>query len=167
MQRNPTGTDGGDIITAKEYGAFDFQFEFKLTDSANSGIKYFIAASPDRKAGLGPEYQILDDAKHPDAKMGAGGNRTMASLYDLIAAAPSLDPKAARRDRVAIGQWNRGRIVAHPDGTIEHWLNGWKMVEYKRGTPIFNALVARSKFATAQDFGMAPKGKNFASRPWR
>jgi len=152
-------TDGGDIITEKEYGAFDLQFEFKLTDSANSGLKYFIVASPDRKAGLGPEYQILDDAKHPDAKMGAGGNRTMGSLYDLIPAAPSLDPKAARRDRVAIGQWNRGRIVAHPDGTIEHWLNGWKMVEYKRGTPIFNALVARSKFATAKDFGMAPKGR--------
>lgn len=151
--------EGGDIITEKEYGAFDLQFEFKLTDSANSGIKYFIVAQPDKKSGVGPEYQVLDDAKHPDAKMGAGGNRTMASLYDLIPAAPSLDPKASRRDRVAIGQWNRGRIVAHPDGTIEHWLNGWKMVEYKRGTPIFNALVARSKFATATNFGMAPKGR--------
>jgi len=108
---------------------------------------------------VGPEYQILDDAKHPDAKMGAGGNRTMASLYDLIPAAPSLDPKASRRDRIPIGEWNRGRIISYPNGKIEHWLNGWKMVEYQRGTPIFNALVARSKFAKEANFGMAPKGR--------
>jgi hypothetical protein len=152
-------TDGGDIVTEKEFAAFDLQFEFKLTDSANSGLKYYIVASPDKKAGVGPEYQILDDAKHPDAKMGAGGNRTMSSLYDLIPAATSLDPKAARRDRIPIGQWNRGRIIAHPNGMVEHWLNGWMMVQYQRGTPIFNALVARSKFAGIADFGMAPKGR--------
>jgi hypothetical protein len=156
---NEERMDGGDIITEKEFGAFDFQFEFKLTDSANSGIKYFIVPSKDRKAGVGPEFQILDDAKHPDAKMGAGGNRTMASLYDLIPAATGLDPKANRRDRIAIGEWNRGRIIAHPNGMIEHWLNGFKMVEYQRGTPIYNALVARSKYAKIENFGMAPKGR--------
>jgi hypothetical protein len=154
-----TRNDGGDIVSEKEFAAFDLQFEFKLTDSANSGLKYYIVASPDKKAGVGPEYQILDDGKHPDAKMGAGGNRTMASLYDLIPAAPSLDPKASRRDRIPIGEWNRGRIIAYPNGKIEHWLNGWKMVEYQRGTPIFNALVARSKFAKEANFGMAPKGR--------
>jgi Domain of Unknown Function (DUF1080) len=153
------GKEGGDIVTEKEYAAFDLQFEFKLTDTANSGIKYFVAENPEKKSALGLEYQILDDAKHPDAKAGVVGNRMMSSLYDLIPAATSLDPKAARRDRIAIGQWNRGRIIAYPNGKIEHWLNGWKMVEYDRTSPIFLALVARSKYASAKDFGLSPKGR--------
>ena len=153
------GKQGGDIVTEKEFAAFDLQFEFKLTDTANSGLKYFVQEYPEKKSVLGLEYQILDDAKHPDAKAGAAGNRTMSSLYDLIPAATGLDLKTARRDRIAIGQWNRGRIIAHPNGMVEHWLNGWKMVEYQRGGPIFLALVARSKFANTKDFGLAPNGR--------
>jgi hypothetical protein len=153
------GKHGGDIVTEKEYGAFDLQFEFKLTDTANSGIKYYVVENAEKKSALGLEYQILDDAKHPDAKAGVVGNRTMSSVYDLIPAAVSLDPKAARRDRIAIGQWNRGRIIAYPDGRIEHWLNGWKMVEYNRNSSTFLALVARSKYATTKDFGLAAKGR--------
>ncbi len=150
----------GDIITEEEFSAFDLQFEFKITDTANSGIKYFVVENGKNGggAGVGPEYQILDDMKHPDAKEGVIGNRTMASLYDLIPAANMLDMNAARRDRNPIGEWNRGRIIAHPDGTVEHWLNGYKMVEYKRGSPAFLALVARSKYAKYPNFGMAPKG---------
>jgi len=153
------GKHGGDIVTEKEYGAFDLQFEFKLTDTANSGIKYYVVENAEKKSALGLEYQILDDAKHPDAKAGAAGNRTMSSLYDLIPAAVSLDPKAMRRDRIPIGQWNRGRVIAYPDGRIEHWLNGWKMVEYNRNSAIYQALVARSKYASTKDFGLAPKGR--------
>lgn len=154
-----TKMEGGDLATPEEYAAFDLQFEFKLTDTANSGVKYYVVEDPKNKGGaVGLEYQILDDAKHPDAKAGVVGNRTMSSLYDLIPAANMLDVKANRRDRLAIGKWNRGRIIAHPDGTVEHWLNGFKMVEYKRGTPIFYALVARSKYSHYDNFGMAPKG---------
>ncbi|MBM3444694.1 MAG: DUF1080 domain-containing protein [Bacteroidetes bacterium] len=149
----------GDIVTEKEYSAFDLQFEFKITDTANSGVKYFVQEYPEKRAVIGLEYQILDDAKHPDAKAGAAGNRTMASLYDLIPAAPGLDSKASRRDRIPVGQWNRARIVVYPDGKVEHWLNGWKMVEYQRGGPIFLALVARSKFATWPQFGTQAKGR--------
>ena len=82
----------------------------------------------------------------------------MASLYDLIPAANLAEPKNKRRDKLPVGEWNRGRIVVHTDGSIEHWLNGFKVVEYKRGTPIFYALVARSKYSKWENFGMAPKG---------
>src|SRR5690606_39251175 len=79
---------GGDIISQKKFGAFDFQFEFRLTDGANSGVKYFVNESEAFKGqAIGLEYQILDDERHPDAKQGVVGNRTLASLYDLI---PSL-----------------------------------------------------------------------------
>ena len=45
-----------------------------------------------------------------------------------------------------------------PDNTVQHWLNERKVVEYKRGDAIYRALIARSKYAEYQGFGMAPKG---------
>lgn len=146
-------TNGGDIVTEKEYGSFILQFDFKLTEGANSGIKYFVTEKENNSgSAIGLEYQILDDEKHPDAKLGVVGNRTLASLYDLI---PSLPEKRARRK---IGEWNRGMIVVHPDNRVEHWLNGWKVLEYQRGVPYYFALVARSKYAQWPNFGMAEKG---------
>jgi hypothetical protein len=146
-------TNGGDIVTLKEYGAFILQFDFELTEGANSGVKYFVTEKEENKgSAIGLEYQILDDNKHPDAKLGSIGNRTLASLYDLI---PSIkEPRAHHK----IGEWNRGMIIVHPDGRIEHFLNGWKVLEYKRGTQYFYALVAKSKFEKWPDFGMAPTG---------
>lgn len=147
-------TNGGDIVTTKEYSTFILQFEFKLTGSANSGIKYFVTEKENNTgSAIGLEYQILDDDKHPDAKLGVVGNRKLASLYDLI---PSLPEKRARRP---IGEWNRGMIVVYPDNRVEHWLNGWKVLEYQRGAPYYYALVARSKYAQWENFGMAPKGR--------
>ena len=146
--------NGGDVVTEKEFGAFDLQFEFKLTEGANSGVKYFVTESEGNKgSAIGLEYQILDDATHPDAKQGVVGNRTQASLYDLI---PSIKE---RRGQHKIGEWNNGRVIVYPDNRVEHWLNGYKVVEYKRGTPIYNALVARSKYAKFENFGMAAKGR--------
>ena len=145
--------NGGDIVTTHEYSAFILQFDFKLTEGANSGIKYFVTEKENNSgSAIGLEYQILDDAKHPDAKLGVVGNRTLASLYDLI---PSIREPRARRP---IGEWNRGMIVVYPDNRVEHWLNGWKVLEYQRGAPYYYALVARSKYAQWPDFGMAPKG---------
>lgn len=146
-------TNGGDIVTEKEYGAFIFQFDFKLSEGANSGVKYFVTESENNAgSAIGLEYQILDDARHPDAKLGVVGNRTLASLYDLI---PSLREPRARRP---IGEWNRGMIIVYPDNRVEHWLNGWKVLEYQRGAPYYHALVARSKYAQWKDFGLAPSG---------
>ena len=146
-------TNGGDIVTDKEYGAFILQFDFKLSEGANSGVKYFVTENEQSSgSAIGLEYQVLDDERHPDAKLGVVGNRTLASLYDLI---PSLREPRARRP---IGEWNRGMVVAYRDGRVEHWLNGWKVLEYQRGAPYYYALVARSKYAQWPAFGMAPKG---------
>ncbi len=145
---------GGDIVTEEEYGAFELQFEFRLTEGANSGVKYFVTESEGNKgSAIGLEYQVLDDEKHPDAKMGTASNRTIASLYDLI---PSIKSSQALRK---IGEWNRGMIRVYPDNKVEHYLNGYKVVEYQRGTQMYYALVARSKYSQWPDFGMAPKGR--------
>lgn len=150
---NAESQNGGDIVTNEEFHAFDLQFEFKITDTANSGVKYFVTEKEKTNgSAIGLEYQILDDDKHPDAKLGSIGNRTMSSLYDLIPA------KKNGREKLPIGEWNRGRIIVFPNGHIEHWLNGWKVVEYDRTAMYFKALIARSKYASYPNFGMAEKG---------
>lgn len=146
--------NGGDIVTEKEYSTFVFQFEFKMTEAANSGIKYFVTESEKNLgSAIGLEYQVLDDDKHPDAKMGSIQNRTLASLYDLI---PSVREPRARKK---IGEWNKGMIMVQPNGHVTHFLNGWKMLEYQRGAQYYYALVAKSKYAQWPNFGMSAKGR--------
>jgi hypothetical protein len=144
---------GGDIITEEKFRAFDLSFDFKLTEGANSGLKYFVTLSEGNVgSALGLEYQVLDDERHPDAKQGIDGNRTLASLYDLITA-----PKEPRFVQ-PIGEWNKGRVIARPDKTVEHYLNGVKVLEYERGSEAYRNLVAGSKFKNIEKFGEAEEG---------
>ncbi|NIJ53595.1 3-keto-disaccharide hydrolase [Dyadobacter arcticus] len=146
---------GNDIVTKKLFGpAFEFEFEFKLTEGANSGVKYFVDQkfNSKGKSGIGCEYQVLDDEKHPDAKMGKNGNRTIASFYDVI---PADRPRNSGKK---IGEWNQGRILVQKDGTIQHFLNGFKVVEYVRGSPQFKEFVAESKFKGFEGFGLSQQG---------
>ena len=142
---------GGDIVTVDEFGNFELEVEFTLTKGANSGIKYFVDTELNQGTGssIGCEYQLLDDAVHPDAKAGVKGNRTLAGLYDLI-------PPANIRFN-GIGEWNRARIVVRGQH-VEHWLNGFKTVEYERGTQMWRALVNYSKYTVWPSFGERAKG---------
>jgi hypothetical protein len=146
---------GNDIVTENQYSAFEMVFDFKFAEGANSGVKYFVNEGYDSKglSAIGLEYQILDDEKHPDAKAGAVGNRTLASLYDLI---PSY--KFSGWFKGQPDKWNSGRLIVFPDNTVQHWLNGRKVVEYKRNDNIYKALVARSKYNVFEGFGSAEKG---------
>jgi len=149
---------GGDIITRKEYSAFELQFDFKLTKGANSGVKYFVKESYDThgKSGIGLEYQVLDDENHPDAKKGRNGNRTVASLYDLI---PKNDIKATRPPYIRpVGEWNHSRLVVYPNGHVEHWINGYKALAYERGSKHFKHLVTISKYKDWDNFGLWKEG---------
>jgi len=149
---------GGDIITREKFSNFELKLEFKITEGANSGIKYFVDPELNKGPGsaIGLEYQILDDARHPDAQLGVRGNRTLASLYDLIPAENLSVPGRGKPFR-GPGQWNQARIVVRGNH-IEHWLNGFKMVEYERNTPMFRALVAYSKYKVWPNFGELPEG---------
>jgi len=152
--------NGGDIVTIKKYKSFILEVDFLLTEGANSGIKYFV--DPDLNTGegsaIGCEFQLLDDEKHPDAKMGVAGNRTLASLYDLIKSDALLYGGDNREKRFnGIGKWNRARIVVE-GSQVEHYLNGIKVIEYERGTQMWKALVAYSKYKDWPAFGEAESG---------
>ncbi len=147
-------TGPGDIVTTKNYSNFELELEFMFTEGANSGIKYFVDPTLNKGSGsaIGCEFQILDDKVHPDAKMGVSGNRTLGSLYDLIA----KQETSKWRSR-GPGQWQKARIVSK-DGKVEHWLNNEKVVEYDRYSQMFEALVNYSKYKDWENFGRWPEG---------
>ena len=142
---------GGDVVTIGEYSSFELKVDFKLTEGANSGIKYFVTEQQPKTPGSakGLEYQLLDDAKHPDAKLGINGNRTCASLYDLM---PAKNKKVN-----PIGEWNHARILVK-EKHVEHWLNGVKVLEFERGGKEFLAHKAESKFKDIPEFGEYASG---------
>ena len=144
---------GGDIVTTKKYKDFIMEADFRITEGANSGIKYFIQSEPGKGNTVGFEYQVLDDVKHPDAKAGINGNRTLASLYDLVKADSKVFDPAQPVKRVnGIGQWNRARIEVRGN-KVTHFLNGVKVLEITKGSPEFKEAIAKSKFNKAAGFG--------------
>ena len=148
-----TPGSGGDIITRDKYSDFELKADFKITPGANSGIKIFVDPAVNKGTGgasIGLEFQILDDARHPDAKLGRDGNRTMGSLYDLIA--PPKDKKVN-----PMGEWNNAHILSQ-GRHVTFWLNGVKTLEFERGTPRWRALIAESKFKKWPGFGELPEG---------
>lgn len=145
---------GGDIVTEELYGNFEFKVDFKLTPGANSGIKYYVDTEINKGPGssIGLEYQILDDALHPDAKKGNHlGSRTVASLYDLIQADLSKPIKP-------IGEWNTAYIISN-NNHVEHWLNRVKVLEYERGSENYLKLVSESKYKKWPNFGVLKEGQ--------
>jgi hypothetical protein len=143
--------NGGDIVTIGKYKNFILKVDFKITQKANSGVKYFVDPGLNKGEGsaIGCEFQILDDERHPDAKFGVKGNRTLGSLYDLI---PAIASK-----KFNINEFNTATIVVMGNH-VEHWLNGIKVVEYERNNQMWNALVAHSKYKDWPDFGNAAEG---------
>jgi hypothetical protein len=132
---------GGDIITDATFEDFDLQWDWKVALGANSGLKYFV--SEERKQLLGHEYQLIDDERHPDAKL-AEGKRVTASFYDVFAP-HGAKPKPAL-------EWNHSRILVKGNH-VEHWLNGDKVLEYELGSDATKAAVAKSKFSKVEGFG--------------
>lgn len=140
---DPAIGHGGDIVTKKTFKDFDLSVDFKVSDAGNSGIKYRLLPN----TSLGCEFQLIDDSKHPDAKLGINGNRKTGALYDIF-------PPASNKPYKPAGQWNTARIVVKGDN-VEHWLNGVKILQYKRGSEQYKQAIAASKFKTTKGFGEA------------
>jgi len=137
--------EGGDIIFASKFKNFEIEFEWKISKGGNSGA-FFLAQEIKREDGNGyepiyissPEYQILDNENHPDAKMGKNNNRQAASLYDMIPA----DPQNAK----PFGEWNKAGIMVFK-GTVLHKQNDVNVVEYHLWTQKWTDMLQASKFS--------------------
>lgn len=148
-----SASDGGDIITREKFSDFELVFDFKLTHSANSGIKYFVGDLNDTTNGTtilnGPEYQIIDDYNHPEVKDHQHEEGSTAALYLLYAPQhKKLFPE---------GEWNQGKIIS-TGRNVEHWLNGTRVVNYTRGSEDFRKKVAGTKFKAYPGYGEFPDG---------
>lgn len=140
--------DGGDLIFAKKLGNFEMEVEWKVSKGGNSGIFYLgqeVATTKDDGSQQfepiyisAPEYQVLDNANHPDAKLGVDGNRMSASLYDMIPAKP--------QNQKPYGEWNKAKILVYK-GTVVHSQNGENVVEYHLWTPQWTEMLQNSKFS--------------------
>ena len=134
-----------DLITKETYEQFELVADWKIAPGGNSGIKYFVLE--DQNSAIGHEYQVIDDERHADAKIGP--HRQTAAFYDVL--------PAADRPIKPAGEWNTTRIVVRGQ-TVEHWLNGKKVLQYELNSPALNAAIAKSKFKAIERFGKRQNG---------
>jgi hypothetical protein len=134
-----------DIITKDTFEQFELSADWKVAPGSNSGIKYFVLE--DRDSAIGHEYQLIDDERHPDAKVGP--HRQTAAFYDVL---PAND-----RPVKPAGEWNNTRILVRGQ-TVEHWLNGKKVLLYELNSPALNAAIEKSKFKGMERFGKRQNG---------
>jgi len=144
------GGAGGDIIYDRKFKDFDLKIDWKISPGGNSGIFYLGQEIPNEPVWKSaPEMQVLDNITHPDARLGKDGNRQAGSLYDLIPAAP--------QNAKPVGEWNEAEILVY-QGTVVHFMNGEKVLEYHLGTPDWIKMIKASKFNEFPEFGKYLEG---------
>lgn len=146
-EKGGPGARQSDIVTKDTFEQFELSWDWKVAPGSNSGLKYFIVE--DRDSAVGHEYQLIDDAQHADAKIGA--HRQTASFYDVL-------PPAADKPLKPAGEWNTSRVVVKGQ-TVEHWLNGKKVLQYELNSPALNAAIDKSKFKGIERFGKRQNGR--------
>lgn len=134
-----------DLISTDTYDRFELAFEWRISQGGNSGVKYFVLEDMD--SAIGHEYQVIDDERHPDAKIGP--KRQTSALYDVLA--------ASNRPLRPAGEWNESRVIVRGP-TVEHWLNGTKVLSYELDSPELKGAIAQSKFKDVARFGKLQKG---------
>ena len=140
--------DGGDLIFAHKFKNFELELEWKISKGGNSGILYLAqeVTTKDKDGNTvvepiyisAPEFQLLDNENHPDAKLGKDNNRQAASLYDIIPAVP--------QNAKPHGEWNKAKVMVYK-GTVVHGQNDANVLEYHLWTPKWTEMLQASKFS--------------------
>ena len=144
LDKNGKKMEGGDIIFGHKFGNCILELEWKISKGGNSGIFYLALETTDANGKLQPiyiscpEYQVLDNVNHPDAKLGKDGNRQSASLYDMIPAKP--------QNANPYGEWNKAKIIVQ-NGKVTHIQNNVEVLTYQMWTPEWTEMLQNSKFS--------------------
>ncbi len=136
------------VLPGGEYENFELKMDWKLEPNGNSGLMFNVVESEKYTVPYvtGPEMQMLDNDGHPDGRI---EKHRSGDLYDMI--------KCQFVTANNGGEWNSIRLVIN-NGHVEHWQNGYKVVEYQMFDDHWNELIANSKFKNWEGFGMAKKG---------
>ena len=137
---------GGDLITDEEFSDFELSLEWMVEEGGNSGVFYRAAEGEEWIYHSAPEFQILDDPNHAD-----GQNPTTSAGANY-----ALHPAPRGVVRPA-NEWNTARIMVR-GSSVEHWLNGTRVVAYELGSADWEERVARSKFVEWPAYGQAARG---------
>lgn len=141
-----------DLVTKDEFTDFVLSLDWKISEAGNSGVFWGVNEDSVYRTGYqtGPEIQILDNEKHPDAK--AGTTHQSGALYDMV---PPLKDVTN-----PVGEWNTMVItVNHKEHKGNVVLNGVETVSFPVANEAWNAMVADSKFAGWEGFGKFTTGK--------
>ena len=136
----------GDLITKDQFANFELAMDWKLSPGGNAGLFYRGTEEYDHIYWSAPEYQLLDDAGHPDGK-----SRLTAAGADY-----GLYPSPAGVVKPA-DEWNSTLLVVNGN-RVQHWLNGQRLLEYELGSADWQQKVAASKFAAYPNYGKASRG---------
>lgn len=141
-----------DLVTKKEFKDFILSLDWKISEGGNSGVMWGVNEDEKYKKPYqtGPEIQVLDNERHPDAKVGP--SHQAGALYDMKG--PSKDVAKPA------GEWNTMVITVDNDekqGSVE--LNGEEIVTFPVGNEIWNTMVSKSKFGDWDGFGKFIQGK--------
>ena len=140
---------GGDLTSDEEYENYHLSLEWKISEGGNSGIIFGVKEdSMYKKSYLtGMEMQVLDNDKHPDAKI---IKHRAGDLYDLIS--------STKENLKPVGEWNQAEVI-YNNNTLQLILNGETVVSTTVGDENWDKLVAGSKFRTMKGFGTFRKGR--------
>lgn len=158
-----TKKGGGYIVTKEEFENFDLRMDWKISEAGNSGVLFHVSEDTLYKNvyETGPEVQVLDDERHPDAKKGKEGTHKAGANYDLMPPLVNVVKPA--------GEWNHFRLKVR-NGHVQHWLNGKKVQDYQLGSRKWQTLVAKSKFAVMPQYGQFKSGhialQDHGNRVW-
>tara|TARA_B100001057_G_scaffold176700_1_gene177530 strand:- start:217 stop:945 length:729 start_codon:yes stop_codon:yes gene_type:complete len=142
-----------DLVTDKEYTNFELSLEWNIAEGGNSGIFWGVKEGEQygKPYTTGPEIQVLDNERHPDALANPKFHQAGA-LYDMVQ--PTQDVcKAA-------GEWNDVLLsIDYNTNKGSVTLNGVEIVTFPVSGEKWDALIANSKFSDWDHFAKFKTGK--------
>ena len=120
---------GSDLVSVDEFGDFELAVDFKVAKNGNSGMFYRgVEAKDEPIYHSAPEFQVIDNDGHPDAKNGP--DRFCGANYALdppvarvgLQAGRRVEQRPPRRQgraRRALAERHQGRRVRAVVGEVE------------------------------------------------
>ena len=142
-----------DLVTDKEYTNFELSLEWNIAEGGNSGIFWGVKEGEQYRKPYttGPEIQVLDNERHPDALANPKFHQAGA-LYDMVQPEQDVCKPA--------GEWNHVLLsIDYKSNKGSVALNGVEIVTFPVSGEKWDELIANSKFSDWDHFAKFKTGK--------